>query len=82
VNVLIEMGAEHPLGKASIAHLNDVRNSVQQMAEEAGLRDPAEFACTYQLLMKGAIVCAMMGDVKAAERARVVAEMFIVTHET
>src|SRR5690606_22110008 len=82
VNVLIEMGSEHPLGQASIAHLSDVRNSVQQMAEEASLRDPAEFACTYQLIMKGAIVCAMMGDLKAAQRARVVAETFIDTHET
>ena|SRR5690554_3004480 len=36
VNVLIEMGGDHPLGQASIAHLADVRNSVQQMAEEIG----------------------------------------------
>jgi len=82
VNVLIEMGAEHPLGKASVAHLGDVRNSVQQMAEEASLRDPAEFAFTYQLLMKGAIIGAMMGDLKAADRAKVLAEMFIEAHET
>lgn len=81
VNVLIEMGADHPLGQASIEHLSDVRRSVQQMAEEASLRDAADFARTYQLLMKGAIIGAMMGDLQAAERAKVVAEMVIVAHE-
>src|SRR5690606_7704243 len=82
VNVLIEMGADHPLGQASVSHLADVRNSVQQMAAEASLRDPAEFAYTFQLLMKGAIIGAMMGDLRAAERARIVAETVIKTHET
>src|SRR5690554_2526873 len=82
VNVLIEMGADHPLGQASVAHLADVRKSVQQIAEDASLREPAEFAYTYQLLMKGAIVGAMMGDLRAADRAKVVAEALIRTHET
>src|SRR5690554_5397850 len=60
VNVLIEMGSEHPLGQASIEHLGDVRESVKQMAEEARLRDPDGFSRSYQLLMKGAIIGAMM----------------------
>ncbi len=81
VNVLIEMGSEHPLGQASIDHLRDVRLSVQAMAEEAALRDPENFARTYQLLMKGAIIGAMMGDELAGQRARRVAEMVIADHE-
>lgn len=77
VNVLIEMGPTHPLGQASIEHLGDVRASVRQMAEDAGLRDPAEFARSYQLLMKGAIITAMMGDTEAALRARAMGELLI-----
>lgn len=82
VNVLIEMGAEHPLGKASIEHLGDVRRAVQQMAEEAGIKDAEGFARTYQLLMKGAIIGAMMGDAQAAQRAKRVAELVLGTYET
>jgi AcrR family transcriptional regulator len=81
VNVLIEMGADHPLGKASIEHLGDVRQSVQQMAEEASLRDAEDFSRTYQILMKGAIIGAMMGDAQAAKRARRVAEMVVTAYE-
>jgi AcrR family transcriptional regulator len=81
VNVLIEMGPNHPLGKASIEHLSDVRRSVQQMAEDASLRDPVNFGRTFQILMKGAIIAAMMGDAEAALRAKGVAEMLISSHE-
>lgn len=77
VNVLIEMGQDHPLGKASIAHLADVREAIRQMAEEAALRDAAEFAHTYQILMKGAIIAAMMGDRQAARRTMRVASLLI-----
>jgi AcrR family transcriptional regulator len=80
VNVLIEMGPEHPLGRASIQHLGDVRASVERIAEEASLRDPPNFARAYQLLMKGAIIGAMMGDTDAARRTKVVAELLIAEH--
>ena|SRR5690554_3706563 len=81
VNVLIEMGADHPLGQASIEHLSDVRASVQQMAEEANLREPEEFARGYQLLMKGAIIGAMLGDAAAGRRGRTIAETFLSQYE-
>lgn len=81
VNVLIEMGPEHPLGQASIKHLGDVRASLKRMAEEASLRDVESFAHTYQILMKGAIIAAMMGDPDAARRASVVADIVISQHE-
>lgn len=80
VNVLIEMGPDHPLGRASIKHLADVRESLQGMAEEASLRDPAGFAHTFQILMKGAIIGAVMGDTDAALRAKVVAELLLTEH--
>jgi Transcriptional regulator len=80
VNVLIEMGPDHPLGEASIKHLADVRESLQAVAEEASLQDPAGFAHTFQILMKGAIIGAMMGDIDAALRAKVVAELLLAEH--
>jgi len=81
VNVLIEMGAEHPLGKASIEHLSDVRRAVQQMAEEARITDAEDFSRSYQILMKGAIIGAMMGDMQAARRAKRVAELMLTTYQ-
>ena len=66
VRVLLEMGPAHPIGQAGVSHLNDVRAFVQQLAEEAGLRDPAGFAWSWHLLMKGAGVQAVGGDRNAA----------------
>lgn len=80
VNVLIEMGPKHPLGQASIEHLGDVRGSVRKMAEEAELHDPKVFARSYQLLMKGAIITAMMGDMDAAIRAKEMGDLLIQRH--
>jgi AcrR family transcriptional regulator len=77
VNVLIEMGAEHPLGKASIKHLANVRKNLEDLAVQADLREPKEFAFSYQILMKGAIIEATMGDVQAAKRAQQMAKNLI-----
>ncbi|MCU1545201.1 MAG: TetR family transcriptional regulator [Homoserinimonas sp.] len=81
VNVLLEMGPQHPLGQASIAHLDNVRKSVATMATEAGFSDPDGFAHSYQILMKGSIIAATMGHVDAARRARHMAEHLIAEHE-
>ncbi|MEV0245481.1 TetR/AcrR family transcriptional regulator [Nocardia sp. NPDC050712] len=70
VNVLLEMGAEHPTGIASINYLATVRNLVRGRAEEAGLADPDDFARSWHILMKGSIVAAAEGDQQAARRAR------------
>src|SRR3984893_17543153 len=39
INVLLEMGAQHPAGGASVWHLEQIRSIVDRLAEEAGLRD-------------------------------------------
>ena len=80
VNVLIEMGPRHPLGKASIDHLANVRESVRVIAEEAGLRDADQFAHSFQILMKGSIIAATMGDDMAARRAKRMAERLVEEH--
>lgn len=80
VNVLIEMGPQHPLGQASIAHLDNVRSSICMLANEGHLRDPEDFARSWQLLMKGAIITARMGDFAAAVRARKMATWLLEEH--
>ena len=73
INILLEMGADHPLGRASIDYLAKIRAHVQQLAQEAGLRDPVDFARSWHILMKGSIVSAAEGDLAAAGRARLMA---------
>lgn len=70
VNVLLEMGSGHPLGRASLRHLNTVWQMIETRAEAAHLRDPESFAHSWQLLMNGSILGARMGDTDAARRAR------------
>jgi AcrR family transcriptional regulator len=80
INVLLEMGAAHPVGQASVRHLASIRSVVGGLAEEAGLRDPESFARSWHILMKGSIVSAAEGDAEAAQRARSMAAFLIEQH--
>ncbi|KAA9158427.1 TetR/AcrR family transcriptional regulator [Amycolatopsis acidicola] len=80
INVLLEMGPGHPLGQACIAHLGTIRAIVRALAEEAGLREPGEFAHSWHILMKGSIVSAAEGDADAARRAKAMARDLIVRY--
>jgi hypothetical protein len=77
VNVLLEMGKAHPLGQASAEHLEYIRSLIAEIAEEAGLREPDEFALSFHLLMKGSIINAVEGDGRAALRAKEMARDLI-----
>jgi AcrR family transcriptional regulator len=77
INVLLEMGANHPLGRASIDYLARIRGHVQQLAEEAGLRDTEDFSRSWHILMKGSIISATEGDAGAAKRAQAMARTLI-----
>ena len=74
------MGAAHPLGEASIGYLENIRAMVRERAEQAGLREPDEFALSWHILMKGSIVSAAEGDVGAARRAKAMARCLIDAH--
>lgn len=82
VNVLLEFGGTngHALGRAAAGHLENIRTVVQTLAEEAGLRDPASFALSWHILMKGSIVQAGEGDKHAAKRAQSIARLLIDQH--
>jgi AcrR family transcriptional regulator len=80
INVLLEMGPGHPLGKASIDYLNRIRGHIQALAEEAGLDRPEEFARSWHILMKGSIISATEGDALASKRAQQMARWLIEHH--
>jgi AcrR family transcriptional regulator len=80
INVLIELGASHPVGKASIQYLDNIRSIVRQRAEAAGLHDPDNFARSWHILMKGSIISATEGDPEAAHRAKDMARTLIEQH--
>lgn len=77
INVLLEMGPQDALGQASIQYLHNIRTVVRRLAEEAGLRAPAEFAHSWHILMKGSIIAAAEGDADAAQRAKLMARSLI-----
>ena len=80
INVLLELGNRHPAGQACIDHLENIRTVVRTLADEAGLREPEEFARSWHILMKGSIVSAAEGDLDAAHRAKVMARRLIDEH--
>ncbi len=71
VNVLLEIPDEGSrLHEASVTHLARIRAFVARLAREAGIEDADGFARKWHVLMKGSIVAAAEGDVRAARRAR------------
>ncbi len=80
INVLLEMGPDHPLGRASIEYLEHIRDVVSALATEAGLRDIDNFARSWHILMKGSIIAATEGDLDAAQLAKSMAQCLIDRH--
>jgi len=80
INVLVEMGREHPLGAASVGYLTHIRELVAALAEEADLQDTDEFSRSWHILMKGSILSATEGDQDAALRAQRMARDLIGRH--
>jgi AcrR family transcriptional regulator len=80
INVLLELGSEHPAGGACIDYLENIRGVVRTLAAEADLRDPDDFARSWHILMKGSIVSAAEGDRDAAQRAKAMARALIDRH--
>jgi AcrR family transcriptional regulator len=80
INVLLELGPRHTVGKASIDYLENIRGVVRSLADEAELRDVESFARSWHILMKGSIISATEGDVDAAKRAQKLAALLIDQH--
>jgi AcrR family transcriptional regulator len=80
IRVLLEMGATHPAGQASIAYMANFRTIIRQRALAAGLLNTDEFARSFHILTKGAIISATEGDQQAAQRAQDMARLLIEQH--
>jgi AcrR family transcriptional regulator len=80
INVLLEMGPEHRIGRSSIDYLANIRGVVRELAEEAGLRETEAFARSWHILMKGSIISAAEGDLDAAKRAQAMGRLLIEQH--
>ena len=80
VTTLLEVeDREHPVHRASVAHLANIR-AFLQLPEEAGVKDPDHVARQWHILMKGSIVAAAEGDTRAAARAREVGALLLERH--
>jgi AcrR family transcriptional regulator len=78
INVLLEMNDRTSrIGSASAEHLGNIRSIIRQLATEAGLSDPEQFAHSWHILMKGSIVAAGEGDAQAAKRAQAMGRLLI-----
>ncbi|OBG38485.1 TetR family transcriptional regulator [Mycobacterium alsense] len=80
INVLLELGTDHPAGQASVTYLDNIREIVRRRAEAAGLSDVDDFARSWHILMKGSIISAAEGDLDAALRAQRMARALIEQH--
>lgn len=80
INVLLELGAAHSAGQASIQYLDNIRQILRERAEAAGLVDVDDFARSWHILMKGCIIAAAEGDLQAAQRAQAMGRSLIERH--
>ncbi len=71
IKVLLEHDdREHPVRKATEAHIETIRAFLRRLAADAGVRDADAFARQWQMVMMGSIVAAYAGDQDAARRAK------------
>jgi AcrR family transcriptional regulator len=78
INVLLEIAdPANELHRASADYLARVRAFVEGLAAAAGIADPEAFARQWHILMKGSIVSAGEGDLRAARRAQEVGRLLL-----
>ena len=71
INVLLEVDDRGSVVRdASVQHLAAIRGFLEELATEAGIENPDDFARRWHILMKGSIVSAQEGDREAAHRAQ------------
>jgi AcrR family transcriptional regulator len=80
VDALLNMGREHPLGRANVGYLLGMRDLAGRLAAEARLVDPVEFALSWHVLVTGSITNAIEGDDRAASRAKEMGRALIAEH--
>ena len=83
INVLLELDDRtDPARIATVRHLSTIRDFLIEEATEAGIEDPDGFARQWHILMKGSIVAAAEGDVRAAARAKELGELLLMSRRS
>jgi AcrR family transcriptional regulator len=78
LTTMIEINdSEHPVHKAAVEHLANIRGYIERLAAEAGICDVGSFARKWHILMKGSIMAAHEGDEAAAACAREMGELLL-----
>jgi AcrR family transcriptional regulator len=67
----------NPVRAAAAAGLENVRALIRGLAKDAGVHEPDVFALQIQMLLLGATVAAVYGDLDAAHQAREVARLLL-----
>jgi len=67
----------NPVRNAAVTGLAKIRALIRTLAQDAGVRDPDAFAAQIQLLLLGATVAAVSGELDAAERGRAAAHLLL-----
>ncbi|MEA9984887.1 MULTISPECIES: hypothetical protein [Subtercola] len=80
ITLAIEMARQGTLSTESLDYIDHVREMIGAFAIELQLRDPVGFALSWRVLMKGAILAAVDGDIDAALRAKSMAYSLIRRH--
>jgi AcrR family transcriptional regulator len=60
---------DHPVRRAAVHHIDNVRAWLLELATDAEVDDPEEFSRQWYVLMTGSLVSASAGDVEAARQA-------------
>jgi AcrR family transcriptional regulator len=71
---------EHPVHRAAVGYLANIRGYIEMLAAECGIRDVDSFARKWHILMKGSIMAAHEGDTAAAARGREIGELLLKEH--
>jgi AcrR family transcriptional regulator len=77
VNVLLETKSGSAVHRSAAQHLAKIRAIVRDLAREAGLAEPEQFAQAWHMLMKGSIVSACEGNRNAAREAKQAARLVL-----
>jgi AcrR family transcriptional regulator len=71
INVLLEVDdRSSPVRQATVEHLATIRRFLEELATQAGVERPDDFARRWGILVKGSIVAAQEGDREAGRRAQ------------
>jgi AcrR family transcriptional regulator len=78
INTLIEItDTGSPIRAEAVRHLTVIHELLSRYAQDAGAENAEEMGYQLQILTMGAIVSARRGDLQAARRARVFAELLL-----